>query len=341
MKKAIIGICAIAVAAAIGTGAVFSSASTAEKNSVGAEKALEIALSDAGISKEQAKDKSSVFTKEHGKYVFDVDFDFENMEYDYKIAAKNGAIVNREVEVDSNKAEKTTTALHKETTTKSEPTSSAISETTAPKAEPTAKVTEPTTSVPETSKPVLSTTAPATTKAPSTTKAPATTKAQQSYRISSAEAKKIALSNAGVNASKAIFKKIKLEKDNGIYEYEIEFFANSREYDYTINAVTGKIIEKDIDSAFEPTTKEPTTQSPSTTAPKPTSGFISIGKAKAIALSHAGLSESEVTFKKVKLDRDDGVFEYEVEFHKGFVEYEYSINAKDGSIIDFEKEIDD
>lgn len=335
MKKAVIGICAIAVAAAIGTGAVFSSASTAEKKSVGAEKALEIALSDAGISKEQAKDKSSVFTKEHGKYVFDVDFDFENMEYDYKIAAKNGAIVNREVEVDNSKAEKTTTALHKETTTKNEPTSSAVSETTAPKTEPAAKVTEPTTSVPETSKPVLSTTAP------STTKAPATTKAQQSYRISSAEAKKIALSDAGISASKATFKKVKLEKDDGIYEYEIEFFANSKEYDYTINALTGKILEKDIDLAFEPTTKESTTQAPSTTAPKPTSGFISIGKAKAIALSHAGLSESEVTFKKVKLDRDDGVFEYEVEFQKGIFEYEYSINAKDGSIIDFEKEIDD
>lgn len=331
MKKAIIGICAIAVAAAIGTGALMSSASTAEKNSVGAEKALEIALSDAGISKEQAKDKSSVFTKEHGKYVFNVDFDFENMEYDYKIAAKNGAIVSREVEVDDDKTDKTTAALHQESTEKIEPTSSAVQSTTVPKTEPTAALTE-------TAKPVLSTAAPSTTKIPATA---ATTKAQQSYRISSAEAKKIALSNAGISASKATFKKVKLEKDDGIYEYEIEFFANSQEYDYTINAATGKILEKDIDSVHEHTTEEQTTKFNSTTAPKPTSGFISIGKAKAIALSHAGLLESEVTFKKVKLDRDDGVFEYEVEFQKGIFEYEYSINAKDGSIIDFEKETDD
>ena len=347
MKKAIVGICALAVAAVIGTGAVISSASTAEKTSVGAEKALEIALSDAGISKEQAKEKSSVFTKEHGKYVFDVDFDFENKEYDYKIAAKDGSIVDRKVEIDEDETEPSSAETVTEPTTerKSEPPSTTtVPSTTVPST--TAAVTELTTAEPQTAA-ATTTTVPSTrqtstTAAPSTTQAAKTTHAQttksgQSYRISATEAKKIALSDAGVNASQAKFTKIKLEKDNGIYEYEIEFFANSKEYDYSINAVNGAILEKDVDSVREPTTAAKVS---TTAAPKPTSGLISINQAKEIALSHAGLGENEVVFKKVKLEKDDGIYEYEVEFQKGFFEYEYSINAKSGEIIDFEKEFD-
>lgn len=328
MKKVSIGICALAVAAAIGAGVLMSSASTAEKNSVGAEKALEIALNDAGISKEQAKEKSSVFTKEHGKYVFDVEFDFENREYDYLIGAKDGSIVSREVEAESGETTSATTDVSTETATKSQGGISSSAPTAAPEASVSQETSKP--SAPTVSKP---TTAQTTTS--ETTTVPVTTKSAQSYRISATEAKKIALENAGVDASKAKFKKVKLEKDDGIYEYEIEFLVNSKEYEYKINAVSGEIIEKDVDSLNEETTQKATSS-----AQKPTSGFISIGKAKEFALSHAKLNEKDVTFKKVKLEKDDGVYQYEVEFEKGLIEYEYSINAKDGSIIDFDKEID-
>lgn len=330
MKKVSIGICALAVAAAIGAGVLMSSASTAEKNSVGAEKALEIALNDAGISKEQAKEKSSVFTKEHGKYVFDVEFDFENREYDYLIGAKDGSIVSREVEAESGVTTTAAPSTSAEPATKKESAASVSESTSAPEASALQAATALETSAQNEQKP---STAQTTTS--ETTTVPVTTKSAQSYRISATEAKKIALENAGVDASKAKFKKVKLEKDDGIYEYEIEFLVNSKEYEYKINAVSGEIIEKDVDSLNEETTQKATTS-----APKPTSGFISIGKAKEIALSHAKLNEKDVTFKKVKLEKDDGVYQYEVEFEKGLIEYEYSINAKDGSIIDFDKEID-
>lgn len=64
-------------------------------------------------------------------------------------------------------------------------------------------------------------------------------------------------------------------------------------------------------------------------------------KAKSIALNKAGLSASEVTFTKAKLDRDDGVVEYEIEFYKGKTEYEVTINATTGAIIDYEVDVDD
>ena len=64
--------------------------------------------------------------------------------------------------------------------------------------------------------------------------------------------------------------------------------------------------------------------------------YITKDKAKAIALQHAGLNESEVRIKKVKLDYDDGRADYEIEFRKGRTEYEYKIDAVDGTILEFD-----
>ena len=39
----------------------------------------------------------------------------------------------------------------------------------------------------------------------------------------------------------------RLDKDDGIAVYEIEFFSGNTEYDYEISATSGKIRDKDID----------------------------------------------------------------------------------------------
>ena len=57
-----------------------------------------------------------------------------------------------------------------------------------------------------------------------------------------------------------------------------------------------------------------------------------------IALEDAGLSESDVEVTKNKLDMDDGVTEYEIEFRKGTVEYDYSIEAFSGKILEKDSE---
>lgn len=69
--------------------------------------------------------------------------------------------------------------------------------------------------------------------------------------------------------------------------------------------------------------------------------FIGEERAREIALEKAGLKESEVTLIKVKLDRDDGRYVYEIEFKRGLTEYEAEINAEDGKILKFEKDFDD
>lgn len=63
--------------------------------------------------------------------------------------------------------------------------------------------------------------------------------------------------------------------------------------------------------------------------------YISVDKAKQIALNDAGVAElSSVKFYKAKLERDDGAFIYEIEFYVGTVEYEYEIDAINGSIVE-------
>ena len=81
----------------------------------------------------------------------------------------------------------------------------------------------------------------------------------------------------------------------------------------------------------------PTATAPTVTQAMPeTTEFIGEEKAKEIALQKAGLTAEDVTFTKIGLDRDDGVWQYEIEFRQDKTEYETDINAVDGTIINWE-----
>ena len=64
-----------------------------------------------------------------------------------------------------------------------------------------------------------------------------------------------------------------------------------------------------------------------------TSGMITEEEAKQTAMSHAGFSADQITFTKSKLDVEDGVTVYEVEFKANGSEYEYEIDATTGNVI--------
>ena len=68
----------------------------------------------------------------------------------------------------------------------------------------------------------------------------------------------------------------------------------------------------------------------------------SIGEAKAkeIALQHAGLSSSQVSFLQTKLDWENGRQVYEVEFYSGNKEYDYEIDAASGAIRGYDFDIE-
>ena len=191
---------------------------------------------------------------------------------------------------------------------------------------------------------------------PAATVAPATTAAQSNNTVGDIgieKAKEIAMSHAGVSGESVSFVKAKIDTEDGVKVYDIEFYSGNVEYDYEINSATGAIVsvDQDIENYEIPTQPAAPTQpqssattqaatQPQTAAPtQAAASVISVDKAKQIALSHAGVSGA--SFKKVKLDTDDGVRVYEIEFKVGNVEYEYDIDASSGAIISSSSEIDD
>ena len=88
---------------------------------------------------------------------------------------------------------------------------------------------------------------------------------------------------------------------------------------------------------------EPTpAATPAATGPSRTqTQYLSKEEAKNIVLSHAGLSEKDVTRLNVKFDFDDGTPEYEVGFHHSGYEYDYEIHAETGKIRSWNKDLDD
>ena len=67
-------------------------------------------------------------------------------------------------------------------------------------------------------------------------------------------------------------------------------------------------------------------------------GYIGRDAAKDAAVKHAGLSAQQVEEAIVQLDFDDGLMVYEVEFVCDGWEYDYEINALDGTVLDADKE---
>ncbi len=145
------------------------------------------------------------------------------------------------------------------------------------------------------------------------------------------QAKSIALNDAGL--TQADFTKAKQDYDDGRMIYEIEFRSNGKEYDYDIEASTGRILKTDVDlyaNIFGNAQAQQNTQ-------QQTSAVTS-AEAENIALNDAGFTKNNVTYIHTHNDNDDGRAVYEVEFRANGVKYEYTIGASDGKIYD--KDID-
>ena len=176
--------------------------------------------------------------------------------------------------------------------------------------------------------------------APNPEQADPTTAPKVVKELTAEEAKELALQHAGLNAADVTRLSVEYDRDDGLAHYDIDFQYGDYDYDYEVDAKTGKILknEKEYDPVKQPAASTQESQQPTTTKP---SVKLTKADAKQIALEHAGLKESEVTHLQVELDRDDGVYLYEVEFKKGGFEYSYEIHADSGKILDADKEWDD
>ena len=166
-------------------------------------------------------------------------------------------------------------------------------------------------------------------------KANKSNKANKAKKISADKAKKIALGDAKLAEKDVTFVKVELEFENNRLVYDVEFYSGNVEYDYEIDAANGAIlsVDKDIENYVIPT--QPSKEAPT----KAQVSEISVEEAKQIALSHAGVGSAR--FTKAKIDYENGIKVYEIEFKVGNMEYEYDINVSNGAIISSSAEIDD
>ena len=137
--------------------------------------------------------------------------------------------------------------------------------------------------------------------------------------ITLADAKKIALDDAGVNV-KVVFTTEELVA-GGIKSpyYYFVFESDSARWTYKIDAVLGVIMDKTCDKIIP-------------LAPE----FIGLEKAKQIALRGAGLDEAaqKIVFTREELSRNSGKPCYILEFYTAKKQYSYKVDAKNGSIME-------
>ena len=142
---------------------------------------------------------------------------------------------------------------------------------------------------------------------------------------------------AGTTALDSVTAEVDSELDESPAHYEVELHTAWGEFEYLVDAYTGKVLsgQKDLLAAAS---------TPNATAkPSAPSGGADIGyaKAKSIALNHASLSENQAYDMDIELDDEDGKLVYEIEFKSGNMEYDYEIDAASGAILKHEAELDD
>lgn len=276
------------------------SETTAADDIIGLAEAENAALVHAGVDESEADFTKTELDYDNGKAEYEIEFTANGYKYEYDINANNGSVLKF--------SKKAIAADSEENIIYVEPPAE-----TGSAAKP-AEASQP-----------AATTAPKPAETQKSTTIIASATAVKQSTITAKEAKTAALNHAGLSASEVTFTKTELDYDDGIAEYEIEFNTAADEYEYEINAATGAVIKYSKEALKLP-------------AMNNTNGTITAEEAKTAALNHAGLSASEVTFTKTKLDYDDGRAEYEIEFNTAADKYEYDINAATGTVIKYSKE---
>lgn len=337
----------VAALAALGTGTAFATSAIAEDTSIGVEKAKNFALADAGVDPVDAQFTRTEFDFEQGQFVYEVEFYADGAEYEYWIKANDGTVVKKEQELsDKQQAQTTTTA---EAVSMDEAKQIVLEDAGVAEADVTFTKSKEEKDdgrqiydlefytadqefeyeVDAASGSILDKNQEARkTSAVSNQTTTVENKTENNGQISLDEAKKIALKDAGVNAKDATFTKTELDRDDGVWSYELDFYTDSAEYDYEVHAETGDIRSKE----HEPFGNKGQSSK---------EGSITLDEAKSIAVKHAGFSVNDVSFSKAKLETDDGVTAYEIEFYKDRMEYEYKIQASSGSILEYDSDYDD
>ena len=173
--------------------------------------------------------------------------------------------------------------------------------------------------------------------------------------IGQEEAEKIAFQDAGIQETDTSRLRVSREQDDGRKSYEIEFDAGNKEYSYEIQASDGTILSSDVETiqqniqtenqqtaqnqqsseTRQPAENQQTTEAPVSQTPTPA---VSEADAKKAALDRVpGAAEQDL---RMELEYDDGRYIYEGDIYYQQKEYEFEIDANNGSFLKWSEERD-
>ena len=173
--------------------------------------------------------------------------------------------------------------------------------------------------------------------------------------IGQEEAEKIAFQDAGIQETDTSRLRVSRELDDGRKSYEIEFDAGNKEYSYEIQASDGTILSSDVETiqqniqtenqqaaqnpqtaeTQQPAENQQTTEAPASQTPTPA---VSEADAKKAALDRVpGAAEQDL---RMELEYDDGRYVYEGDIYYQQKEYEFEIDANNGSFLKWSEERD-
>ncbi len=153
---------------------------------------------------------------------------------------------------------------------------------------------------------------------------------ESSSYISTGEAFAIALNHAGVSEADAVLTQCKLEYDDGRMVYDVEFNNGVTEYEYTIDASNGTVLEYESEPFDASSSPKPTVD--------PSVVYIGEENAIAAALKRAGINQNDTIELDCYLDDYNGIPAYEVDFETATMEYECDVDAVTGEILFFKSE---
>ena len=147
-----------------------------------------------------------------------------------------------------------------------------------------------------------------------------------------------ALKHAKVSEKDAYVYKARIEELRGTSVYIIGFTAGDADYEYEINALTGKVegwerlrsvAAETVEEAASASENSITSAAAGSNLPE----LIDVQAAKLTAYSHAGIAEKDAQSVKSALRLDGLKLVYEIQFTADKYDYDYTVDAVSGDII--------
>ena len=174
---------------------------------------------------------------------------------------------------------------------------------------------------------------------------PAVTATQTIGADAAAEA---ALKHSKVNEKDADISSVLLVEQNGMMLYEVCFSTKDNQYEYLLDASTGRVESWRkaalADAVTEPAIAasgdlKPTASPEPTASPAPQKNatvLIGEDEAKKLAMGHANITEKDLSSISCKLELEGLNLIYDIEMKTKLMEYDYEVDAISGEIVGFD-----